>query len=440
MVAGFLGAGKTTAILQLGPRLADQRWRFGLLSNDQGRRLLDSALFAAGNFPMQEIPSCCFCCRFNSLVEASRRLTAENQPDVFVAEPAASCTVLSGDRVRLNSAKKLWGSRDRSGAWSQLLVVLLALSWGGRLAQAQGPGVEKHPLTYLGFHADPFWEDPPRPDHPGVGAQYAYLGQGGAFIGVLNDKDNWKREDVGREMQVGETYATRFKAPYAGEWKLVARLAGELAQPAEASNLVKDPGGEGHERVRFRGCDFPLGWGCYEGAGTAEWGVTVDAARNGKKSVFMKITGHDERPVANTALTLGATAGYSGADAFAAQPSTTYQFSFWLKGKGFRGDLSVYGQGWKEPVNQAASRQQLLSTLSAVRPTDEWRRYEGTFRTAADTKKVALFIGAYGNKDTAPPGTVRIWDAKKKYTMKRYDMRAWQDRTNWSQVPCDARN
>jgi hypothetical protein len=91
------------------------------------------------------------------------------------------------------------------------------------------PGVEKHPLTYLGFHADPFWEDPPRPDQPSVGAQYAYLGPGGVLIGVLNDKDNWKREDVGREIQAGETYTTQFKAPYAGEWKLVARFAGKFA-------------------------------------------------------------------------------------------------------------------------------------------------------------------------------------------------------------------
>lgn len=32
-------------------------------------------------------------------------------------------------------------------------------------------------------------------------------------------------------------------------------------------------------------------------------------------------------------------------------------------------------------------------------------------------------------------GTVRIWDANEKYTMKHYDMRAWKDRANWSQVP-----
>ena len=83
------------------------------------------------------------------------------------------------------------------------------------------PEVEKHPLTYLGFHADPFWEDV-HSDRPSVGAQYVYLGDAGILIGVLNDKDNWKREDVGRKIGTGKVYQTDFKAPYPGEWKLVS--------------------------------------------------------------------------------------------------------------------------------------------------------------------------------------------------------------------------
>lgn len=85
------------------------------------------------------------------------------------------------------------------------------------------PGAERHKLTYLGFHSDRFWEDATA-DSPSVGAQYAYLGEGGVFIGVLNDKDNWKREDIWREIRDGETYTSEFKAPYAGKWKVVARL------------------------------------------------------------------------------------------------------------------------------------------------------------------------------------------------------------------------
>ncbi|MBL7153323.1 MAG: hypothetical protein ISS79_06375 [Phycisphaerae bacterium] len=45
-------------------------------------------------------------------------------------------------------------------------------------------------------------------------------------------------------------------------------------------------------------------------------------------------------------------------------------------------------------------------------------------------------LAGEGKGYTSPkPGTVRIWDANNKYTMKHYDMRAWQDRANWSQVP-----
>ncbi len=50
-------------------------------------------------------------------------------------------------------------------------------------------------------------------------------------------------------------------------------------------------------------------------------------------------------------------------------------------------------------------------------------------------KKVPLIKGE-GYKPHKP-GTVCIWDANKRYTMKHYDMRAWDNRANWSQVPHD---
>jgi Ni2+-binding GTPase involved in maturation of urease and hydrogenase len=95
LVGGFLGAGKTTAIARLAQWLADRGQRVGLITNDQGRRLVDTAMLSAKGFPVKEIPGGCFCCRFNSLVEAARQLTAESRPDVFVAEPVGSCTDLA---------------------------------------------------------------------------------------------------------------------------------------------------------------------------------------------------------------------------------------------------------------------------------------------------------------------------------------------------------
>ncbi|MBI3271962.1 MAG: cobalamin biosynthesis protein P47K [Planctomycetes bacterium] len=94
MVGGFLGAGKTTAVARLARFLTDRGRRVGLISNDQSRGLVDTALLRAKGFRVEEIAGGCFCCRFNSLLDAARKLTLESRPDVFVAEPVGSCTDL----------------------------------------------------------------------------------------------------------------------------------------------------------------------------------------------------------------------------------------------------------------------------------------------------------------------------------------------------------
>lgn len=94
MIGGFLGAGKTTAVAALAQRLSRQGLRVGLITNDQGSELVDTAMLRARGFATEEIAGGCFCCRFNSLVDAASRLTAETRPDVFIAEPVGSCTDL----------------------------------------------------------------------------------------------------------------------------------------------------------------------------------------------------------------------------------------------------------------------------------------------------------------------------------------------------------
>jgi G3E family GTPase len=94
MVGGFLGAGKTTAILRVAELLRDRGLRAGLITNDQSTGLVDTAVLGAHGFDVEEITGGCFCCRFNSLVEASEKLSQETTPDVFIAEPVGSCTDL----------------------------------------------------------------------------------------------------------------------------------------------------------------------------------------------------------------------------------------------------------------------------------------------------------------------------------------------------------
>src|SRR5829696_8518792 len=94
MIGGFLGAGKTTSVARLAERLTGQGLRVGLITNDQGTELVDTAMLRSRGFATEEIPGGCFCCRFNSLLDAARKLTADSRPDVFIAEPVGSCTDL----------------------------------------------------------------------------------------------------------------------------------------------------------------------------------------------------------------------------------------------------------------------------------------------------------------------------------------------------------
>src|SRR5438094_7277348 len=94
MIGGFLGAGKTTSVVRLAERLTKQGLRVGLITNDQGSELVDTKVLRSRGFATEEIPGGCFCCRFNSLVDAANKLTAATRPDVFIAEPVGSCTDL----------------------------------------------------------------------------------------------------------------------------------------------------------------------------------------------------------------------------------------------------------------------------------------------------------------------------------------------------------
>lgn len=94
MIGGFLGAGKTTAVLALARHLRAAGKRAGLITNDQSFGLVDTAMLNSNGFDVEEIGGGCFCCRFNSLVEASENLSRDARPDAFVAEPVGSCTDL----------------------------------------------------------------------------------------------------------------------------------------------------------------------------------------------------------------------------------------------------------------------------------------------------------------------------------------------------------
>ena len=79
MIGGFLGAGKTTAVARLAQKLTAGGLKVGLITNDQGSELVDTAMLRSRGFATEEIPGGCFCCRFNSLVDAANMNVSQSR-------------------------------------------------------------------------------------------------------------------------------------------------------------------------------------------------------------------------------------------------------------------------------------------------------------------------------------------------------------------------
>lgn len=126
MIGGFLGAGKSTSLLKLAEHLTNQGLKVGLITNDQGHSLVDTMKVANHGFPVQEIPGGCFCCRFNTLMEAADALTQETRPDVFLAEPVGSCTDLIASVSY--PLRRIYGDRFEISPLSVLVDPLRAMA------------------------------------------------------------------------------------------------------------------------------------------------------------------------------------------------------------------------------------------------------------------------------------------------------------------------
>lgn len=91
LVGGFLGSGKTTAIIEAARILMSQGLKVGVVTNDQGKYLVDTAFVRLSDLPAVEVTGGCFCCNFNDLNEKLLQLVSEIEPDVIFAESVGSC-------------------------------------------------------------------------------------------------------------------------------------------------------------------------------------------------------------------------------------------------------------------------------------------------------------------------------------------------------------
>ncbi len=91
LVGGFLGSGKTTAIINASRRIMECGQRVGVITNDQGKYLVDTAFVRAADIPAVEVTGGCFCCNYDDLQDRLGQLRGSARPDTVFAESVGSC-------------------------------------------------------------------------------------------------------------------------------------------------------------------------------------------------------------------------------------------------------------------------------------------------------------------------------------------------------------
>src|SRR6478752_5808132 len=94
LVGGFLGSGKTTAIVHACQQLMAHGKKAGVVTNDQGDQQVDSAFVKTFGIPIREVANGCFCCNYDQLDAHLQSLIKQDQPDIIFAESVGSCTDL----------------------------------------------------------------------------------------------------------------------------------------------------------------------------------------------------------------------------------------------------------------------------------------------------------------------------------------------------------
>ncbi|MCY8235355.1 GTP-binding protein [Priestia endophytica] len=100
LLGGFLGAGKTTTMIKSALKLEEKGYRVAIVTNDQGKELIDTELARKNGLNTKEVTGGCFCCQFDDLYKNLNTLLEEKQPDVIIAEAVGSCTDLAATVIQ----------------------------------------------------------------------------------------------------------------------------------------------------------------------------------------------------------------------------------------------------------------------------------------------------------------------------------------------------
>jgi Ni2+-binding GTPase involved in maturation of urease and hydrogenase len=144
VVGGFLGAGKTTALIRLAKSFHDDGKRVGLITNDQAAGLVDTGTIRVQGFPVEEVAGACFCCKFDDLASAAEKLrNGAERPDVLLGEPVGSCTDLAATVVA--PFRKLHGDLFSVAPYS----VLVDPARAREMVVARGDGGFSEKVAYI---------------------------------------------------------------------------------------------------------------------------------------------------------------------------------------------------------------------------------------------------------------------------------------------------
>jgi len=89
VIAGFLGSGKTSVLLQLARPLAAAGRRIAVIENEVGKVGIDDQLLTAEGLHVKELYSGCICCSLRiDLVQTLLELERSWRPDVVLVEPS----------------------------------------------------------------------------------------------------------------------------------------------------------------------------------------------------------------------------------------------------------------------------------------------------------------------------------------------------------------
>jgi len=91
ILGGFLGSGKTTAVIALAKYFGRAGYRIAAVTNDHGDINFDAKTIRSASIEAREISEGCLCCRFNDFLYAADDILEKTEPDILLAEPVGTC-------------------------------------------------------------------------------------------------------------------------------------------------------------------------------------------------------------------------------------------------------------------------------------------------------------------------------------------------------------